>query len=1038
MFCFLLSLTSSASDENFFKTPTLFRSCYKNGDKETELDYNPTLGYPNTKLDLNISLIPSTPIVFQDTILTDFDPVDKNYDDLIFNFSELLRLDPPSLTDLELNTYTPNNFTISIENVQNSESVTIKRIYSNSPDIYVQKYDEKTIRPARKATISFAIIAHDYGHNSGNIFIETSLGTILYYIDYRATNNPIISVEAQHIYQIYQHPFEYLLNISYLNNYTMLFDSAVFNPHKTFGSICALSLTPNFLDYGIYQTFVYIRTTKSTIIIPIYVHITDENMVITNDLVFGISRNEIKYITIHNPTENTLNVTSISCQDNKFKANLTEKYIVIYPFQYKRVAYVQAAYRVNTTFKFNGTIYRSNMSLTINEKSYYINLALRKYPAVTKAAFYRPPVNDYTTIAVAEVANFNKEPVVVFSAKLNSPFYSIKDFIPCILSPSKFSSEFFITLIKDFDALEKPLDMTIFTNSSIYRYSVIRYAMPVNLQVNTVNVSMSHNTITFGNVYNGSTRSLSFRIGNDNHIPIKFIEAYSTSQPLEVNHSKNFCNQTILPGQSMILKLDILFKNQPTSEDRIIFEFEHCKVKINLVWRHSFGRVDLNITLHKDLILGSDYQGYVTAVSHFDQEIKIVELETDVAQLKSVNLPIILKNNQKIVVSDIVLKLERSFPLTRGFFKIISSDDSYDAQKQAWESLWTSELTVPIEVKLLLESGFSFNTQITVNISHAAFPQGIIDFGTIHADEIFCKSINLHNPFSRPILFNFHGVKNGTDGKYNIKHRKVIVVESHESSEFMLTFEGTIPGKYSLEIPVTTNCTPPFTILVSATVEYPRIRFSDIDHNMVTHIEFDVGDDDQYMLNKWTKCVYVTNNALSPISMNNLYITPNTFVSFRANKTNLQPYQTCSICFDFSLWLFDSDSQNGNISFTVLAQHYLYTLPIYVKISQKAVDQVNAAVRKTMEVISVIGMLSPFVSFIVGLIILIWFRSELNWRLKRVDRAVKHYSVKEYTQMEVQKDEVHDGPTKQWVKKRNWAPRAVSDSTLQIMAQMIQ
>ncbi|KAI5509866.1 RW1 protein-like protein family [Trichomonas vaginalis G3] len=981
-----------------------------------DVEFRPTLANKNQSFRQDISKIPLTRLEYTNDTLLDYDPVNENFDYLNLQFSDTVLFNPVEMRNFEIDTYSPTNYTLHIENVLEKESIKISNIFTNCPFIFIEKTKSSTIKPSEIFSFTFSILCSREGHFSGIIFVVSDHGTFPYYIDFICNLVPVIHTESQHIYQEINQPFTFRLNYTGTIETSLIYDSSIFDPSQTTVSFTSILLHPNQLKFGTYLTFLFIKSYTFTCIVPIYLHIVDHSMIIFGDFFFGSGYPDLQYVKVINLENNTLNVTSIQSFESKLIVNLTDwKNNLVPPFSTRTVAYVALGALKNSSWNHIKSGIEMEYALTINNIQYNKTVIFRKFGGIAKCAYYTPHGNDLTTVAHISISNLHPDPLMILSATVESQYFSVKEFFPQVVGHKNYSEEFFITLNKNFDILEQQLYLIVQTNASRHKFPIIRRPMPIEITSNTLNVSIdSHtNSIKFDSIFNMSSRTLSFRVKNNNHARI-FLKNVSTRFPcILVERIDPYSDGAIEPFQTLIVWVRITFVAFCNTNTTFTFNFEHKNVSIGLLYNLLAGTMKLDIALRKNFIIGADYEGYITVKSEFADKLRILDIQANYPQVIPHKMPLVITNYTKFVIATYNISLDENFPLTAGFFNILRESDTFETQKKRWKELWTGNFVFPIEIKLRLENGFYFIATMDRNISHAAFPQGIIDFGTIHADEIFCKSINLHNPFTRPIVFTLHDIVNETNPKFNIKHRKIISIDSHETKEFMLTFEGTVPGKYNLEIPVTTNCTPPFTIIILANVEYPRVRFSNEDHNMVTSIEFIVGDDQQYMLNKWTKCVYVTNNAFSPISMNNLYITPNMFISFRANKTSLQPYQTTSVCFDFSLWLFDSDKTEGNISFTVLAQHYLYTLPIYVKISDKAVKQVNEAVNKTMKVISTIGLMSPFVSLLIRITVFVWFRKDMKWRERRVQRAAKHYSVKEYTTAEVQKDDLTSNPKTQ-------------------------
>lgn len=1003
---------------------------------ETELEFNPAYGKMKSFDKANFSKIDVSRIQFQSNTSRNNNFIGKSFGEIKEIIDEHLTIYPASLPSLDLDTMSITNITLSLENRKKDKNITILRIYSTSPYIFVEKIENVTIRSYRYIRFSFAIIPLEPGQYSALIMIETDIGVIPYHMDFKSTLNPVMYAKPHEIYQIYQQPYQYVINIAAAVDYTFIFDSSVFNPSKSTSTICSIILQPNYLEPGDYLTFLYFMTDIFTNVLPVYLHVIEENYTFKQDIKLYVGNYQSADIIMTNPSDKDLYVNDIRTKDPRIFVKLLNNSLIVKSHETKNISSIELICQDSLQYDH---INNFSVFVTVNGHLNLIRGEIINPPLGTQLIYYIPPMNDITTYSHIAIENQNNFSIFVFGVTCNLSFYDVKEFSPFVLGPNETSMDFFVTLTEEFDITQNPFSISIFTNASVYNFDMNRYPMPIRIVSATDNITiLENNTIDFGTVLNMSSIQMSFKVFNDNHLPIQLNQISSSSNGVTIKCPNLSKDSVIKPNNYKVYKTYIMFNEPSRNTSQIFFKFKHTEYKITIKWKPICGTIKFDITISDNLILGSDYYGTVIIESKFHHDIELKGMQTNVPQQVKPQFPLKLKRYVKTRLSEFMIKLDPSFPFTRGFYRVLSNSDSYDAQEKAWKALWKDNLSISLNFEFNIGNGFSFYTSKRINISHAVFPPGIIDYGAIHADEIFVKSVYLTNPFTRPVMFKFHGVKNGTDGKFNIKHVKSITLQRNESSEFMLTFEGAIPGKCNFEIPVTTNCTPPFVVMVQSIVEYPRIRFSDIDNMIVSSVHFDASNDDEKYMNEiWTQCVYVTNNALSPISINNLYITPNTFLKFRANNTNLQPYQTCSICFDFLLWNWDTKNTMKNLSFTVLAQHYLYSLPIYAQVSENAIVRIDEAMKKTMKLVSIIGFLSPVISLLISFVIYIWFKMELSWRKKRVDRAVKHFSVKNLKEAEIQKNEDPIDPNVVWHRKRGYNPHPANETTLDLIEKML-
>ena len=1055
---FLIFKGKSYLQEKETEKDTYFKSVYSSNGINEEIKYSPMLiervynAFPR----LHSSILEAE-YVLVDIPEPESNIRDKHYEDydhLNFHANSYLKINPPMISNAVIKSYKQNNFSVSIINTDPKLSVQIQRVYSRSPTIFIAHANGKEIGPGKKFTFTFSILYNKIGQYSDIIYIDTNNGTIPYYVNYNVEPRALPTIKPTTVY----HTINRSERISFsfdlgIDNRACVYDSSIFASDLSSLSNFFLNLQPlPDLSPGIYNTFIYIYEYNTEFVVPIILHIVGENEIIpTQKQIYLPTLYQAgavyKDIELYNSLNHSIAVQNCSFDnenDSMFSYVIDTTRILPHTKGKGLTVYFSMTNTPEQTIKNDIKLYIQCMDL--EEKTNY-TLTVTVYASfvisdvhLDVCSDFDTMYNDQTSIGCFQVKNTNKDPLVVLGVSASTGYFQINEFEPVILQPNEFSRNFFLSLSKDYDLLHLSSSIIIQTNASTILAEIKKFTRNIHIDFDDLNATYDKKTplFTVGNVYGGSRKNFTAIITNRNMLPYN-LKSIESSTNLTV-FSPDLINPIYVPPlETVELKVIVEFKESNQNKeftDLINFIGDEGNVNVKITYTTIPGSLNIITNIKTSQTFGTKEEGEIRVLSTFEGNIPFYGLTMNLQNYQPVGIPGYITKDIELIVANAAIDFSSSNKITKDFFDVINANESYSAQVDAWDLLWKEPIKSSIIVNLIIDDGFYFVKKIDYHITCSTFPRISIEFSTIHADEIFCKSAVILNYFNSPVKFTFHSTKQST--KFTIKHRKSIVVMPHETFDFLVTFEGLEAGTYFIEIPVTTNATPPFVIPVSATVEYPKIRFSDINKNMVTHLDFTGGEDEMYMYEKWTKCVYVTNNALTPISMKNLQITPNTFLKFRANNTNLQPYQTCSICFDFSLWLYENEPQNQEIQFSVLAQRLFYNLPIYINISDVALKHIYHSVDQTMNIISIIGLAAPIISIGIAIVCYFWFRKELKWRMKRVDRAVKHYSVNNYQNIEVQKDEDFGVCRTQWVYRRRRSTMKATDHTIDIMEQLIR
>ena len=969
-----------------------------------------------------------------------------NYDDYFFENKGSLKMNPPRISNVQLDVTKVNNFSVTIVNTDREKTVNIKNITTEANTIFIERVGPKALKPGKKLTFTFSILYKEGGQFSNLILIQTDEGKIPYYVTYSVGPVVISKASGQNFFQRVDKfdPLTISFDLGFEER-CVVYDSTLFDVETATLSSFNLNLTRSKnLEPGEYTTFLYVYEFNSSYCIPLTIRIVEKGVFSsTSDIYLPavyLQGYSMRIGTVYNALDVAIKVLNATIKDpfHGLEIASVTSNISSCSLGFNAVVALNVGKKANYSEKHStqiiieyveeGSNITKNISLGLHCSIVTEDVSVNVCP---------PEYFEGTSIGCFFLKNLNPDPIVIFGVTAHTPFFQINEASPMLLQPNATSSNFYLSPAKDYDLFMLGTNIKVQTNVTTLYASIKSFDRSLRVLSNSsfTTYDKSNHAYNFGEIYAGARKNVTYQLLNPNLLPYTFKKIEASSG---INVFYDLPQPVVVPANSSIfLNVAVEFKtaHSGTNIESLKFSGDEGYTITRVMWTSIQGSFTIQTTFKGTQIYGTREEGEVRVRSTFENSLPVSGISSNFYQIQPVCIPGNITKNYDLIVANIVIDFNSSFPLTKTFFDVIKANNSYKAQADAWDLLWDEPIKTQLEITFYIPNDQYFVRIVPFNLTYSTFPRSTIEFSTIHADEIFCKSVTLSNFFNSPLKLNFHGDHSST--RYNIKHRKSAIVMPHESYDFLVIFEGLQAGSYSLEILVTTNATPPFIIPVTANVEYPKIRFSDINKNMVTHLDFIGGEDEKYMYEKWTKCVYVTNNALTPISMNSLQITPNTFIRFRANNTNLQPYQTCSICFDFSVWLYDKEQANTEIQFSVLVQRLFYNLPIHINISDVALQHIFASVDQTMSLISIIGVTAPIVSILIALVCFFWFRRELKWRTRRVERAVKHYSVNNYQNIEVQKDEEYGSAQTQWVYRRRRNTMRATDHTIDLMEQLI-
>ena len=1048
---FISSYNSLPNEGNF----GYFTSTMENEKGQKQLNFYPIISETNFNSFPNLQKIISDSDYIQvnmnskETIESDNHYND--YSNLNFKYSQYVSFFPQQQNNFDINLYAINNFTVEMTNIMKNQDLQIKKIFSYSSTLFVKKCENQLLKPNQKITFSFFIYPTKIGQSSKTVFIETDKGTFPYYITY--TVHPCILPHiTKKIPTIYQsvdklHTFKFNLVIDTpLNNLSMVFDSSVFDADQSYITQFELILAPaEGIKVGRYQTFIYLHTSQSIVCIPMFLEIFPNEIRSLKEEIFiktiSIYDQPVsKPIEIFNPTDQVYEVKNIGFL-GRVDPSITIRRDYVYCFKNQITHIADINVSSKNTFSFNRNLNITLYNQELNETKYII---VKIHACVLSGKLNIASLKnqeDFTGTISHKIRNSFALPIVILGAYIDSTFITIHEFEQMILKPGRDTNILFISHQYEYQVLYRSVNLKIITNATTCNIPLkkfIRAPIQVDLLDKQFKYNHSFHAYSIGKVYSTSKRKFTFRITNRNTDPFYLLDI-QTSKNIRAELNSYTFNPFIQPGMSLDISVTIDFVIEGVSQyiDNIYFMGEdNLFGQINVLWEPINGTFRIGTSLKHDQTYGATYHGDVRVQSTYEHDVTLRSLSINIPTAYfSHDCPLNVSKNTEYLVASISITLDKKYFVTKGFFDMIDCNPSFQLQNQLWENLWSKPIHYDFVVTISLDKGFYYSQAIPMSITSYTLPTTSLDFSTIHAGEIFLRTTTLSNYFNVPIEFKFHNIKQSL--AYSITYKKSLILQPHSNYDFSVTFEGKKPGYYSLEIPVTTNLTPPFVIPVSATTEYPKIKFVDKNQNVVTSVDFSGGEDELYTSDKWTKCIYISNNSPGSLSLTNLQITPNNFIKFYANQTNLLKKETISLCFDMYLWLYQNETDYSDLQFSVSAQNFVYTIPIHVNLSEATIRHIYSSLDRTQDIISFLSLLAPCTSLLFVLIGYLWFYKDLWKKTKRVERAVKHYSVNNYKTFGIQKSDENAALSTQWVHQNDPPLLPASKLSIERMEQFI-
>ncbi|EAY20084.1 hypothetical protein TVAG_365920 [Trichomonas vaginalis G3] len=938
----------------------------------------------------------------------------------------------------------------------NISNLRVFKVFSTCDYIFVQHIDEIVSENNTSFKLKFEIVKFSPGQYCESIFIETSMGIIPYSVTFNVIDHSPLHFDTIHIYQTQETVQSITLNTPATLYQSVLFDNTIFENHMVRINQFRAYLEPKKLNLGTYLTFVYIFIEDDCFIQPIFLHVIENRIQEINKNIYvshvqdSVIETEIE-VSLLNPTNNFYRIGKIQY----FGAPETSYFLALsksYLHKTDQTKICTLTVRSQDFFSSNGYFFietESYDSYSDFAEESNIDSAPKEIVKLTVNVFTRliPYKIDIVRNEILQVSkesvgsysirNLLNVPVVVTSIYLSNTFLMIHGFKPFILEPHKISEEIFVSLSNTKEYSLIPTMIKVISNATIQSSEVNFFSEKIILQriwnMNRIQ-HMGVDMYDYGNVYSFIKKNNTLIIANPNYHPVKILEI-TVSEGLDIDYPMKFDGYTIPPhakGLEIEYTLTFLNSSEMWNDGKIRIICDTCILDVPIRWFCNRGVLNVSFTFNHDLVFGMKLEAALDISSSFKRDLYIEEGYVVYPTNESIFTKSTIPAQQtKAGIGKYTVNLSTSNEALKPFFEVIDSNSSYYAQTRAWSNFWVPHYKFHIKFIIVLEDGMYYEHLLEYELHHTEISHHSIDFGPVHKDEVFEKKLYFSNMLATPVEYTFH--PNEPSNLFSLRYPSSFIIHPGETMEFHCVFETFEVGKVNSFIPITTNATPPYAIPVSAKIEVPRVRYMDKNDNMIVNLHFIGGEDKHFMSYSWIKCIKVVSFANFSVDLSEMRITPNSFISYKINSTRLRPKEFANLCFDLKLWLFE-ESESIGIQFSIISGDFIYILPIYFNISDQAKLNINEAINGTMNIVSVLGVMVPLTSIVIGLICYLWFRREVKWKARRFDRAVKKYSINNYRPIEVQNDQESLIPIKtKWVYNRAPVNRVASMRSISTM-----
>lgn len=808
-----------------------------------------------------------------------------------FGFSKYLQISPPNLNVRNIEVLVMRRYIVNITNAID-KNISISEIRSFSREVYVEELPKpKILKPGKTFTFSVYICALASGTFSNIILITTSLGVIPYAIAITALRERHDTLPVGLWHQcatLASNMTFYVPKAMRTFDLSVLYDSGLLEIYEEGNDSAWLTFTgAGMIKSGFHVSFIHLMSSTISRNIPVFMLSTVkflqpiDPVLIVPTVTSENSHGEAK-ITIVNPTLLNLSILSVHFAPG------TPNNMVIQHIKPPTIVKALSSACLGTVVvnptrngDIEGTIVVTYDSAGVATETIEIPVkglvCLGRFvPCAAKIELIRTISEVYHFTFV----NMFKEPMVVLAVRTETEQFRFPDFEAFIVAPGAHSKNIDIWYVMN--QVHDKTDDLVIIETNITRFAVPICAYSGRLSIGTAKEpSMRQNnqiSFTLGKIPVSGRRVLTFYIKNQN--PISFRTKLDSCNFTDgIKSDLSIFNFTVDKFSTYGVNMSVTLETDKPGprNDTIYIAFEKSTSVFEIIvnWEPEFGDICTTSSFPKKIVYGFQYEAELSVESTYERPLVVKGVSTNTGFSKEVELA--LMNSITRPVCNLTLTVDQFF-LKR--FDVIdfnpSDSGGWSAQAQAW-SFWKFPVIVPIVISLELESGLVLESSFEVEFAHATFPDSTYQFGTVVVNATQIGFTSVYNHFQLPVIF-YVADTSESKGVFSLISPVSAVVPPGDSFNISFRYSPTKVGKTVLQIPITTNSTPPFFSELMATVVPPVYDFVDETGKTIANVRLE-----DVPSGSLTFPIYLKNSGKATIPFEALKSDADDIVALKAN-----------------------------------------------------------------------------------------------------------------------------------------------------------
>ncbi|OHT03536.1 hypothetical protein TRFO_29090 [Tritrichomonas foetus] len=839
--------------------------------------------------------------------------IDGNYHyfptrNIIFNSSSLT-VNPTSIKLGSIECFTDSTVGFYVQN-NRKENITINEVITPSREVFIPQPQLIQLRPNNAALYALHICPIEPGYHQEVLFIKTSLGTLPYIVSYHAfmnQNDAPLRVLAHH-YSINDLNITYKIPSALWNSKVgVLYDASFFDQSLT-------SLVKRYLTLGSparpcsnYLSFVHLLSTQKHYMIPLTILVSAKPLqpyypIIIIPTITSKSETAEVDIKLVNPTNLNYEVTSIalvSGSPSNIKVEKTIPPIICAKNSHSVIGKIivsgekegDISTSVFIEYSSKSPPIKFDMLIPVKASVLYGSLSSHE----KELHFLTNTTKRFT------LTNNFKVPVVVFTAKPESPTFQVQQFTPFLLMPNETSKKLevsfnYLTVDSICDSVIK-----IETNASTFLFPVHGSTGKITIYDldSVTNAGRTMIKKNLGNRYIGTVQNFTLLFNNPNPVAFQIVKV-TTTPGVDVLCETEF---TVEPHSNYSLNFYVTFNKmiEKKRSDQITFVGSGKSLLVTLIWVPVNGSLSIVSDDYDGLIYGIRYDLNFSVLSHFKSDIQISDIISLDPNVK-INMQcdsLLVSPNQTEKAGNLSFVVDNKYIKQSKYEYLLQSERNLKHLFESWEenAVYPTYFDVlcQIKPKIFIKARFNFLVEFS------RFESININIGKVLIGSYKNTTLAVPNRYGVFVHYfirdNEHVQFEDTD--FAIQGESIAIVN--------YLFFGQFLGPVFYLIPILTNVTPPYIVNISATIVDIKMAIEPRD----VSFKFD----SLWPLSQ-SKEVIISNKGDTDIFLDDFLIKPrgsqkivDVYVDIVSNcSTVLQSNRTCKLTIQANSWMVMNSS----------------------------------------------------------------------------------------------------------------------------------